>query len=112
MLISSLRAASRQWEQKQAITPPALELPWLEPSVVERSLTLAPPHQPVHVVGPEVVLGEPEPEVPCVGIAMAGESGRLAVEVDLRRLVEPRHIAAEHVLEPADHPHPATVCRR
>src|SRR6267143_537599 len=80
--------------------------------VVERSLALAPPHQAVHVVGPQVVFGEPEPEAARVGIAVAGEPGRLAVQVDLRRLIEARHVAAEHVLEPADHLHPATVCRR
>jgi len=33
------------------------------------------------------------------------------VEVDLRRLVETRHVAAEYVLEPAHHLHPAAVCR-
>ena len=43
---------------------------------------------------------------------MTGEAGGLAVEVDLRRLVEPGHVAAEHVFEPADHFHPAAVCRR
>ena len=41
--------------------------------VAERSLPLAAPHQAVDVVGPQVVLDEPEPEVPRVGIARAGE---------------------------------------
>src|SRR2546421_11321255 len=35
--------------------------------VVERALALAPPHQAVHVVGPQVILGEVEPEVARVG---------------------------------------------
>src|SRR3989441_2827565 len=43
--------------------------------VVERPLTLASPHQAVHVVGPQVVLGEPEPEVPRAGNTVAGEAG-------------------------------------
>src|SRR5207244_5346443 len=55
--------------------------------VVERALALAPPHQAVHVVGPQVIRREAEPEVARVGIAVAGEAGRLVVAVALRRLV-------------------------
>src|SRR2546423_15605411 len=38
---------------------------------------------------------------------MAGESRALAVQVDLRRLVEPGDVLAEHVLEPAVQSDPA-----
>src|SRR5205807_1227352 len=73
--------------------------------VVERPLALAAPHQAVHVVGPQVVFGQTEPEAARVGIALAGEPRGLAVQIDLCRLVESGHVLAEHVLEPAVQPH-------
>src|SRR2546430_17637466 len=51
--------------------------------VVERPLALAPPHQAVDVVGPQVVFGEAEPEVAGVGVAVTGErseEGRVGKE--------------------------------
>ena len=80
--------------------------------VVDRSLALAPPHQAVDVVGPQVIFGEAEPEVAGVGVAVTGESGGRAVQVDLRRPVESGDVAAEYVLEPAVEPHAAAPGRR
>ena len=80
--------------------------------VPERSLPLAAPHQPVHVVGAQVVLDQSEPEVARVRIARARKRGCRAAVDDLTRLVETRHVGCNDVLEPADHLHAAAVRRR
>ena len=80
--------------------------------VVERALTLAPPHQPVNVVRAQVVFNQPEPEIPRVGVARARAHRRPAVQIDLDRLVQSAQVAAEDVFEPADHLHAAAARRR
>jgi hypothetical protein len=79
---------------------------------VQWTLTLAAEHQPVDVVGTEVVFRQAEPEVQRVRVPIADARLRLAVHVHFERLIEPGDILAEDILVPADHLHPALVRAR
>src|SRR5262249_14398717 len=99
--VGTVRAETtgRGWIRTAAVAP--------TDGVVERTLPLAAPHQPIDVVRAQIILDEREPEVSRVRIAHADAGGRPSVEVDLDRLVEPLHVGAEDILEPADHLHAA-----
>ena len=79
---------------------------------VQRALPLAAEHQAVDTVRAQVVLRQSQPEIQSVRVAVADARLRLAVHVDLKRLVETGDVLAEDVLEPADDLHAALVRAR
>ena len=77
--------------------------------VAQRSLPLASPHQAVHLVRTQVVFDEPEPEIARVRIARAGKARCRTAQHHLARAVEAGHVRGDHVLEPWNHFHPASM---
>src|SRR5262249_6121465 len=80
--------------------------------VIEWPLPFTAPHQPVHLVGSQIIFHQAEPEVPSVRVPEACNCSRSSVESDLDSSIEARYVMAKHVFEPADHPHAATASSR
>src|SRR5215510_487348 len=80
--------------------------------VIEWPLPFTAPHQPVHLVGSQIIFHQAKPEVPSVRVPEACNCSRSSVEIDLDSSIEARHVMPKHVFEPADHPHTTTASSR